>query len=405
MKKNENQFKNINELIQQTKTNIINYIKDSYDKLLKMENNLCLKGIENLENSIQLKVKGETDKLIFYFKKNKGTEKIKEKFNKKEIRIESKSELNNFVSKDIEEENKEITRNFQNECYKYLDNPNEKVENENISLFFKEVARISRISYNEGKKLLKKIKEEYIKIKGNKILINNEKIRKEFSSWVKNLEKEKGRKEYENFIAQVKLFENYEDNEEQKKYLSKLFNDLIIMYFHCHLSFPLVEINFKKEDNFNSDKMIDFLNTGKNKKVNFIILPSLFCNGNFLDNGKSWVFTYYKDTFKFEDLIIESLDNLLDKEDLIPQENEENLSVKVYLQIKNEEKIITIDTNNNVFENKDYEICLYLTNKVENKTYIRIAKEKTFKINKNEDIKKYMVKKIIFSSENIIIKK
>ena len=99
------------------------------------------------------------------------------------------------------------------------------------------------------------------------------------------------------------------------------------------------------------------------------------------------------------------MDNLLDKEDLIPQENEENLSVKVYLQIKNEEKIITIDTNNNVFENKDYEICLYLTNKVENKTYIRIAKEKTFKINKNEDIKKYMVKKIIFSSENIIIKK
>ena len=78
-----------------------------------------------------------------------------------------------------------------------MENPNEKVENEDVTLFFKEVARISRIPYNEGKLLLKIMEEKYIKSKGGKILINNEKVRKEFSSWVENFEKAKGRNEYE----------------------------------------------------------------------------------------------------------------------------------------------------------------------------------------------------------------
>ena len=56
------------------------------------------------------------------------------------------------------------------------------------------------------------------------------------------------------------------------------------MYFHCNISFPLIEISFEKEENFNSDKMIDFINRGKNRKVNFIILPSLISNGNYLEN-------------------------------------------------------------------------------------------------------------------------
>ena len=47
--------------------------------------------------------------------------------------------------------------------------------------------------------------------------------------------------------------------------------------------------------------MIDFINKGNNRKVNFVILPSLFSNGNYLENGKYWVFTYKKDTFKFDE--------------------------------------------------------------------------------------------------------
>ena len=47
--------------------------------------------------------------------------------------------------------------------------------------------------------------------------------------------------------------------------------------------------------------MIDFINKGNNRKVNFGILPSLFSNGNYLENEKSWVFTYKKNTFYFSD--------------------------------------------------------------------------------------------------------
>ena len=188
MKKENQSNAKITGLAEQTKNKIINYINESYNKLPKIEKNLSLKDIENWKNSIQLKINEETKKLILSFQKNKG------------FKIESKSELKTFTPKDIQDENKEITRNFQNEACKYLSNSDEKIENEYIASFLKEAARISRIAFSKGKILLKKMKEQYIKIKGGKILVNNENVRKEFSSWVKNYEKENGRKEYEDMI-------------------------------------------------------------------------------------------------------------------------------------------------------------------------------------------------------------
>ena len=41
--------------------------------------------------------------------------------------------------------------------------------------------------------------------------------------------------------------------------------------------------------------------------MNFVILPSLISNGNFLENGKYWVFTYKRDTFSFSELTFEKL--------------------------------------------------------------------------------------------------
>ena len=157
-------------------------------------------------------------------------------------------------------------------------NVNEDIENQNVALFLKDVAKISRISYNEGKKLFKIMKEKYLLFKGNKTLIDDENTQKEFSSWIKNLEKDNKTTEYKNILSQVNLFEKDEKKFNQK-FLSNLFYDLTLMYFHCNISFPLVEISFKKEDNFNSDKMIDFINRGKNRKVNFVILPSLDVDG------------------------------------------------------------------------------------------------------------------------------
>ena len=107
-------------------------------------------------------------------------------------------------------------------------------------------------------------------------------------------------------------------------FLLKLFNDLAIMYFHCNISFPSIRLNFEKEENFNSDKIIDFINRAKNRKVNFIILPSLNSNGIFLQNGKSWVFTFTKNTFKFENLII------IKRENLILKNIKDNLIINVY---------------------------------------------------------------------------
>ena len=55
--------------------------------------------------------------------------------------------------------------------------------------------------------------------------------------------------------------------------------------------------------------MIDFINKGNNRIVDFIILPSLVSNGNYLENGKFWVCTYNKDTFRFGKLRFENLVN------------------------------------------------------------------------------------------------
>ena len=432
IKPDENtKIKNINEFQNQAKNSIKEYI-----------NNLCLqltkykvdktKDIENWKNEFLKKINSEIDNLNLLISENKKTEKINENNNniKKEYKIESSNELNIFTPKDIQEENKEITRNFQNETYNYM-NINEKVENENVASFLKEVAGLSRISYNQKTLLLTLMKEKYIKEKGNKS-INGENSEKEFSSWVKKFEKENGNKEYLNMLNQIKLFKDNNINKENK-YLEKLFYDLTIMYFHCDLSFPSIQINFKKENDFISEKMIDFINRGKNRKVNFIILPSLFSNGNYLQNGKLWVFTYYKNTFKFDDTINDSLNKLLEKINTNGKENsnvkentnakentnekgnknatitikylKENLKMKVYCKNKKEGKEITIETNLDIPKNFKYEFLFSCKYKNYNKIYNYSTKLKVFQINPNYEIIKYGLKlenEIILSSTKII---
>ena len=144
--------------------------------------------------------------------------------------------------------------------------------------------------------------DEYLKVEDEEINIsdleNDEQLKKEFSSWVKEYEQTtEGKKKYEQYFKQFKG----EGTLAKEKYIHTLFSQLTILYFHCELSFPIVDVNFDSEIIFNHEKMIDFINKGNNRKVNFVILPSLFSNGNYLENGKSWVFTYKKDTFKFDE--------------------------------------------------------------------------------------------------------
>ena len=276
MQKLDNEFtKKLKGLSEQTKKNIKENIDKSFISLTKDKQEIKIKDIEKWKDDIILTyINKEIDKLIESSLNDKEPEKKSENNIKKEYKIESNSELNMFTPKDIQDENKEITRNFQNEAYNYM-NATEKVENENVASFLKNVAIISRLSFKERKNLYKIMEEKYLKITDNKTPKDDENYKKEFSQWVKNLEKKEGKKEYDNFLNQLKPFEREIKNNKEQIYLKKLLYDLIIMYFHCDISFPSVEINFTKKEDFNSEIMIDFINRGKTEKL--ILLYFLLC--------------------------------------------------------------------------------------------------------------------------------
>ena len=268
------------------------------------------------------------------------------------------------------------------------------------------VAKIARISYSQSKKLFRKIKEKYIELKKiDKSCFEKEDALIEFSSWVKNSEKnDETKEEYQKILKQENLFKEEEKNKEENQFFTKLFYDLAILYFHCKMAFPSVKINFDKKEDFNSREMIDFINRGKNRKVNFVFLPSLFSNGIFLQNGKSWVFTYTKKTFCFKDLKDESLDELIEKEN-IKKEKEKDNNMKVHSENKSDGKYITIENNINIPAKQEYELKFYLKSKKDNKFYCIKTKKKTFKIVNDKEIIIYQLiidSKAVFSR---IIKK
>ena len=400
-----NEFaKKLKDLSNQAKKNIKNSIDNSFASLTMNKQLINKKDIEKWKDNIILTyINNEIDKLINLSLENKEPEKTSDNNddNKKEYKLESNSELNMFTPKDIQEENKEITRNFQNEAYNYM-NANEKVENENVASFLKNVAIISRISFKEHKNLNKEMEEKYLMIPGNKKQKDDEIYKKEFSQWIKNLEKKEGKRIYDNFLNQLKPFEKeIKDNKEQK-YLKQLLYDLIIMYFHCDISFPIVEINFTKKEDFNSEMMIDFINRGKNRKVNFVILPSLFSNGNYIQNGKLWVFTYFKNTFRFGDSIDNCLDELLKEKNL----KSENLyTMKAYYKIEGDEKIINIKTNFGIPKNSNYNFVFYLKNTKKNQVTVERTKLISFRLKKHVDIVEFQFvldNKILVTSKEVI---
>ena len=389
------------------KSNIKNSIIKSYQELINNKNFLAINDLEKWLYNILNSINNEIEKLAKYFLKLSEISKIHEVNEKNAHKIESNSELNVFTSKDIQEENKEITRNFQNEAYSYM-NKDEEIENENVAKFLKYVAQISRISYNVSFKILRAMKEKFVKNSKKNIFFNDENINKEFSFWIKNLEKEKDIfKEYENILIQEKLFEGNENNSELE-YLKGLYNDLSKMYFHCRIAFPLVEIDFKQEEDFNSEKMIDFINRGKNRKVNFIILPSLISNGSYLQNGKYWVFTYYKNTFKFKDIMNEVLNDLLEKENNNINFIKKNLKIDIISKNKDKKKCVDVKSNIEIPEDIEYELIFYFLNKKENNYFKKKTKQKHFEIDKNFEILKWefrLNKEILISSHNIINEK
>ena len=391
----------------EAKNTIKNNITNSYKIFTENKHSIRTSALGDWLLHVFSIINAEIDLLLEKIQKNITISPTPEN-NIKVYKLETNSELNTFTSKEVQDENKEITRNFQNEAYDYM-NTKEKVENENVALFLYHVAEISRISYNASLKILNSMKIKYIKSKENKISFEDENTKKDFSSWIKTTEKENHNKEnkilkdYENVLKQGNVI-NIKENQKINEYLLKLYYDLSIMYFHCHIAFPLVRVDFRKEDNFNSDKMIDFINRGKNRKVNFVILPALISNGNFLQNGKYWVFTFTQNTFKFADTNNEALNHLLDKPNMDIKDIKDNLKIEVTCKNEEKGKYIIIKTNLDLPEDIEYEYVFYFRDKNNNKDLIKNTKMKEFEIEKNLELIRYEFKlegEIIISFDNI----
>ena len=227
------------------------------------------------------------------------------------LEIDEIKKYDYFIRKDIQIENLAITRDFEENKYINYCRDDEEIENESIAHFLYEIANISRLALNESNKFLEILYNKYDEkkqrtTKNEVITITTlDQFKKEFSSWVK------ANNDYVNeFLNDYLNKQNlsYINSLQDKEYFKKLYRDLISLYFHCELSIPRVEVSFDTDNTkiFNSQKMLDILNKGSDRKVNFIFLPSLYSNGNYIENGKQWAFTYIngpkkKKTFYFDE--------------------------------------------------------------------------------------------------------
>ena len=432
MKKDENQ--ELIKKIELAEDNITNNVKNSYNDINKKakSGNIPQKDVFEFKQKILECVSCEfmTIKEDSYFKTI-------------DSRIESKYVLNNFTSEDIEKKNIEITKIFQNEAFNRV-NDDEEEENQIIADFFLRVAKLARIAFNTQKELLAPIKKlffEYKESEGKNYIVKSEEdFKREFSCWVKKKEEEeeekiesKGKENVKKEIKGIKqnnlnLSKIYKENLEKaknkiiaenddkqlKEFLSKIFDSLTLMYFHCYLSIPLVEINFDLtpdskttennqdhqaesncEESFNYEKMIDFINKGKNRKVNFVILPSLVSNKNYLKNGKFWVFTYLENTFKYKKSKLESIEKPINSlEKSLPSDFEITGSCEI--NEKNKKKIITIIIKPDIYEKKDFEFKIYLKKEKNTKEFSILMTQKcSISIDKE-----FEISKAIFEIEN-----
>ena len=207
--------------------------------------------IAQTSNISKYKVKGISEDKTVYIKKQLKKRVIPESnideennLNQNEQKIER---LDFFTSKDIQEENKEITRTFQKEALNHTDDKEEK-ENENIAYYLKLIANDSRRAYNSSEKLFKKMFDEFSKTLYEKKAISNlkndEQFKKEFSSWVKKYEKTlEGKKKYEKYFKDEGILYK---NENTSPYFLNLQNYIFIVNF-LSLLLKLVLMILNKE--------------------------------------------------------------------------------------------------------------------------------------------------------------
>jgi len=380
-----------------------NLIKEIKIKIFEILQNLNVQNIENIQETYKKKnfetikdIKDWKDEILQFMTENLNLKhaEILKYLNNIEANIIGRIEKNEiqhniqnynvFTSKDIQNYYSEIIDYHKRHSVNYI-NDDDEPENKTIGVFLEKVANISRKSYNDSNKFLQLLYNKFKNVKSNyeTIISSLDQFKMEFSSWIKN-KNQLMEKSLENFVknANINEYLNEQKEEETKNYLEKLYKDLLLLFFQCELSFPSITINFKKEEEFNFTKMEDLAdNKGKGeKKINFVVFPSLISNGEFLQKGKQYVFTYFNDekkkTFYFENINLEPLIEE-NKKFCIPR-------LKDKLKI-NLIKILIPEINYKIAENIKRDYKFHLKNKKTNEEKEEVIKNSFIKIGENEE--------------------
>lgn len=300
--------------------------------------------------------------------------------------------LDIFTSKDIQSKNNDIIRDFMQFSTNFIKDDDVK-ENQTLGNKLFQMANISRYAYNDSNVILSFIYKEFEKEKDKDTIINApDQFRKNFSNWVKKPKNWQYSKQYFDNYSYTFSSSSLLNGEKKyvKNYFLKLYKDLLVLYVLCELSFPYVKVNFTlEEEYFNSKTMIDNFQIGKRNKpkVNFVYFPSLFSNGNYLENGKQWVFNYIctekKKTFFIEKNKLLKLIPLTDetKKFHIPK-IKDKLRVDLIKDIS-----YSLKTNYPIMDNINKEIIIHIFDKNTKKTYSTKSKS-NFKLKENEEIAK-----------------
>jgi len=380
-----------------------NLIKEIKIKIFEILQNLNVQNIENIQETYKKKnfetikdIKDWKDEILQFMTENLNLKhaEILKYLNNIEANIIGRIEKNEiqhniqnynvFTSKDIQNYYSEIIDYHKRHSVNYI-NDDDEPENKTIGVFLEKVANISRKSYNDSNKFLQLLYNKFKNVKSNyeTIISSLDQFKMEFSSWIKN-KNQLMEKSLENFVknANINEYLNEQKEEETKNYLEKLYKDLLLLFFQCELSFPSITINFKKEEEFSFTKMEDLAdNKGKGeKKINFVVFPSLISNGEFLQKGKQYVFTYFNDekkkTFYFENINLEPLIEE-NKKFYIPR-------IKDKLKI-NLIKILIPEINYKIAENIKRDYKFLLKNKKTNEEKEEVIKNSFIKIGENEE--------------------
>ena len=267
------------------------------EKTIPNDINLILKNFENritiLENNQKIdnrdKYSNNTRPLTKY--------DFIRKINKNDIKTQY------FEPYEIKKQNEMIVGFIKENVFKYYMKED---LNKTSGEFLYLVGKISRFSVGVSNEIYKDLFKEYkayLKSNNYSLEFNQEKDRRNFSIWIKNVLSEQECFQYYSQLYENQII-NYIDKFDTctKNILIKIFNNLISLYTKCMLSFPLVTIKFiGSGSDFKPEIMLDIiLKYGRSRKVNFCFLPGLISNGKNINNGYYYVFTYTSKTYKIE---------------------------------------------------------------------------------------------------------